>query len=37
MLVTIVNYADLPLEKLIKKVIRGGKKGIVDDQHIPYD
>ena len=37
MLVTIVNYADLSLEKIVKKVVRDGKKGIIDDQHLPYD
>jgi len=37
MLVTIVNYASLPLDKIVTKVIRGGKKGIIDDQHLPYE
>ncbi|MGD9107561.1 MAG: PTS mannose transporter subunit IIA [Gammaproteobacteria bacterium] len=37
MLVTIVNYANLPLDKMVTKVIRGGKKGIIDDQHLPYE
>lgn len=37
MLVTIVNYANLPLDKMVTKVIRGGKKGIVDDQHLPCE
>lgn len=37
MLVTIVNYANLPLDKMVTKVIRGGKKGIIDDQHLPCE
>ena len=37
MLITIVNYADLPLNKIVKKVVSGGKKGIIDDQHLPCE
>jgi PTS system ascorbate-specific IIA component len=37
MLVTIVNYANLPLEKIVRKVIKGGKKGIIDDQNLPCE
>lgn len=37
MLVTIVNYSSLSLEKIVKKVVRGGKKGIIDDQHLPCE
>jgi PTS system ascorbate-specific IIA component len=37
MLVTIVNYADSSLEKIVTKVVRGGKKGIIDDQHLPCE
>lgn len=37
MLVTIVNYANLSLDQIVKKVIKGGKKGIIDDQHQPYE
>ncbi len=37
MLIKIMNYADLPLNDLVKKAIEGGKKGILDCSDIDIE
>jgi mannose PTS system EIIA component len=36
MLMKIVNYPQLSLDQITKKVVKGGRKGIIDDENVPY-